>query len=276
MTRRKAISKISSAQNSAIKRLQRLYTSASFRKRENLFVVEGLREIDRCLHASHIAPQAFFFPSGFDITRYKNRERLVDLSVYLYEVTPLLFDKITYRGGATNAVLVTAENPRPLSAIELVYDSLILIVDALEKPGNLGAIFRTAGALGVDALLMCSNSQQVLHPNVIRSSLGHVFTVPYASGTPAQIFDFIQEKDIPIYTSMLHPKATPIQGIDFKGGGAIVIGAEDVGVQHFWMERATATVQIPMLGRYADSLNVSNAAAILIYEAQKQRFLDEV
>lgn len=262
------VTKITSFQNEVVKRLRRLYTSASFRKKENVFVVEGLREVSRCLRSRH-RPQSLFFPSGFDMIHYS---RIIgDLGIPMYELSPSIFDRITYRGGENNLLLVAAQAPCTLLDIEVDNCSLILILDAIEKPGNIGAIFRTAAALGVDALLICG-PQQVLQSNTIRSSLGHIFGLPYVVDTPQKILDFVKGKNLSIYTSVLRSDALPIYQVDLKKGAAIVLGAEDTGVQHFWVDHAIQTIQIPMLGRDADSLNVSNAAAIMIYEAQKQRY----
>lgn len=267
-----SIRKISSAQNPLLKKILRLYGSGSFRKKERAFVVEGLAEIRRALASPHplvslLAPEAAMGARSEVDTLRKGLKP----SATHYEIPQALFDKITYRGGRNNALAVfDMTGTRSISSLKIGENSSVLIADAIEKPGNLGALFRTAAALEFHAILIAAPITGALHPNTIRNSLGTVFTLPYAEGSREEIFALMQKHRLHIHVSALQADAiSPAHAALHRGG--LVVGAEHCGVDDFWLQRADQIIQIPMAATGPDSLNVSTAAAILMYEAQRQR-----
>ena len=180
-----------------------------------------------------------------------------------------LFAKISYRE-TTGGLMAIAKPPiKTLNELKLPKNPLVLIIEAVEKPGNLGAILRTADAAGVDAVICCNLPTDIYNPNVIRSSLGTVFTVPLAIANNTETMQWLKSNKINTYCSNLH-KATNYFAQNYTKASAIVVGTESTGVSNEWIAFANANVKIPMLGKI-DSMNVSVAAAIMLYEAVRQR-----
>ena len=146
---------------------------------------------------------------------------------------------------------------------------LILVAEAPEKPGNIGALLRTADAANVDAIIISNPLTDLYNPNSIRSSVGGVFTVPIATGTTEEIINYLKQHNISIYAAILQ-ESVMYDSIDFKKATAIVVGAESTGLSKEWRDASTAKIRIPMQGKI-DSMNVSVAAGILIFEAKRQR-----
>ena len=255
---------ITSVQNARIKHVVALQQKSSLRREEGLFVVEGRREIEHCIACGYEIVEVFIMDNG---------QWIMDKGRACYQVTPQVYEKMAYRGSTEGIIAVAKCKPHDLSIIHCplsINDNpLIVVLECVEKPGNLGAILRTAEAAHVDAVIVCDPLTDVYNPNVIRASIGGVFSVPVAVGTSEECIAFLKEQNISILTAQLQD-SYPYYDYDMSGPTAIVMGTESTGLTQQWREAADAHIRIPMLGRL-DSLNVSVSAAILIYEAVRQR-----
>jgi TrmH family RNA methyltransferase len=264
---------ITSIQNPRVKALLRLHQRRG-RGREGLFAVEGLREIERALEGGIEPADAFYCPDVDPAGEAAGAlERLAASGAEVVEVSPRVYEKIAYRG-SSGGLMATARRPdTSLERLSLPDDPLIVVVDGVEKPGNYGAVFRSADGAGADAVIVTSAGTDLFGPNVIRASLGTVFTVPAAEADAAEALGWLRGRSVRVVVAL--PGATvPYTKTDLRGGVAVVVGSEDTGVGAGWIEAADERVGIPMLGR-ADSLNVSVSAAIILYEALRQRSCGE-
>ena len=184
-------------------------------------------------------------------------------------VTPQVYEKMAYRGSTEGHIAVVRCQEHTLAKLQLKENPLIVVLESVEKPGNLGAILRSAEAAGIDALIVCDPLTDMYNPNVIRASIGGVFCVPTAVCTSQECIVFLKQHGIKILTSQLQD-SYEYYDYDMTQGTAIVMGTESTGLTNQWREAADAHIRIPMLGRL-DSLNVSVSAAILMYEAVRQR-----
>jgi len=185
------------------------------------------------------------------------------------EVSRAVFDKIAYREHPDGVLALAEAKTTTLDGLKLKENPLLMILEAVEKPGNLGAILRTADAAGIDAVIVCDPKTDIYNPNVIRASLGAVFTVPAAVTGTAAVIGWLKEKGIRSYAAVVGAKAGLWQA-DLKGPAALVIGAEHEGLTVAWQAAADEKLMIPMSGKI-DSLNASVSAAIMAYEALRQR-----
>lgn len=255
--------RIESLQNPKIKNLQNLQQKSRLRKTQNLFVVEGLQENRLALEKGFRAKECFICPELFH-----------DLS--LPDKTPInqissgLFQKIAYRGTTGGIIGLYEPQSYDIDQLKKVKTPLIVILESVEKPGNLGAILRTCDGAGVDAVIVCDPLADFYNPNVIRSSVGTVFSVPNFILEKEEVVSFLQENNIEIVATFLNGETKLIYDIDFNQPLALVLGTESSGLSDFWKGNANHFAKIPMNG-LVDSLNVSNAAAICIYEALRQR-----
>lgn len=250
---------ISSAQNPKIKDLISLETKSRERRARGLFVVEGVREVHRALASGFEAVELFLH----------NPSEEIQAGCARYEVSASVYDKIAYREGTEGVVAVMKARERSLDTIRLKKDPLVLVLESVEKPGNIGAVLRTADAAGVDAVLICDPLTDIFNPNLIRASLGAIFSVPVVACTGEEAFRWIKAHGMNILTAQLQDSRL-YYDTDMKGGTAIVFGTEDKGLTDFWRERSDARIRIPMAG-LMDSLNVSVSVAVLCFEAVRQR-----
>lgn len=257
---------ITSLTNPKIKRVVRL-KNHRLREKSGLTVVEGYREIDRALEAG-VKFQELYVCEGYEIPATCSRNLKVS-GACLYETSKSVYAKIAY-GDRKEGILGIGQ-PRAFLLDDLVLSKmpLVLVVEGIEKPGNLGAILRTADGAGIDGVIVCDEKTDLYNPNVIRASLGTVFSVKAVVSSTQETFDFLKAKNIRIYASSPHAK-TIYTKVDMNIPLAVVVGAEQAGLTDFWQRHADRMVKIPMKGA-ADSLNVSISAAILIYEALRQR-----
>jgi len=252
--------KIISKENKKIKLLKSL-NKANKRKREGKFLIEGKKEIEMALESDI---------QILDICYCSEYGNEFDLGVSGFEVTKEKFDKLSYRENP-DGFLAIAELPKiDLQNIKLKECPLVLVIEKVEKPGNIGAMLRTADAVGVDAVILCEAQTDFYNPNVIRSSLGAVFSVQVASGSNKEVLDWLMKNKMNIYSAYIEDSSIDFTQVDFKKGTAIVIGTEHKGLSKFWSDNATENIKIPMQGKI-DSLNASVSAAVLMYEAFKQR-----
>ena len=252
---------ITSSANPKFKRLIALLQKSSERRESALFTVEGVREIYHCIEAGY-KPDCIFFCPDIVSEETLPQCRHFALSAGLYA-------KAAYREGTEGAIGVFQAMEHPLSSLHLKDNPLIAVLESVEKPGNLGAVLRTCDAAGTDALIICDPRTDLYNPNLIRASIGAVFTVPTAVCTTAQAITFLKSKGIRILTAQLQDSSL-YYDCPMTKGTAIVMGTEATGLSDKWRQAADAHIRIPMLGKL-DSLNVSVSAAILLYEAVRQR-----
>ena len=254
---------ISSAQNPKVKRLLALQQKSSERRKAGLFVVEGQREIERCVAAGFKVETVFwckeFAPSPIG----------EDWGAAVFVVTPSVYERMAYRGSTEGVIAEVRTRQLQLADLPLGENPLIVVLESVEKPGNLGAILRSADAAGADAVVVCDPLTDLFNPNVVRASTGAVFSMPMVACTSEECIRFLQERGISILTAQLQDSEL-YYDTDMRRPTAIVMGTEATGLTDQWRQAATAHICIPMLG-VADSLNVSVSAAILLYEAVRQR-----
>ncbi len=253
---------ISSIQNPKIKLLTALQKKSAERRSRGVFVVEGQRELQHCVEAGFEVESLFvckeLFTGDFDV---KNAT--------VYTVSPKVYEHIAYRGSTEGVVAVVKCRERSLDDLELGETPLIIVLESVEKPGNLGAVLRSADAAKADAVIVCDPLTDLYNPNLIRASIGAVFTVPVVACDSSACIDFLKSKNIQILTAQLQDSSLYYE-TDMRCGVAIVMGTESTGLTQQWRLAADAHIRIPMLGRL-DSLNVSVSAAILLFEAVRQR-----
>ena len=265
---------ISSPQNPKIKKLLALQQKSSERRSEGLFVVEGRREIEHCIEAGFEIDSVFYCPAiaGKNPDQFGGDSSVIpgiDRVSRVFEVSPAVYDKIAYRAGTEGVIAEVKARSTRLGDLDLPSDPLVMVLESVEKPGNLGAVLRSADACGADAVIVCDPLTDLWNPNLIRSSIGAIVTVPTVACSSAECIDFLKAKGIRIFTAQLQDSEL-YYDTDFRGPSAIVMGTESTGLTDIWRKAADAHIRIPMLGRL-DSLNVSVSAAILLYEAVRQR-----
>ena len=256
--------KITSVRNERIRQVLELQEKSRTRRALGLFVVEGRRELEHCLEAGYELDSVFWCP---EILPELPQELIGDVPVS--ELTAELYGKIAYRGGTEGLGARVKARPHTLEDLTLKDNPLIVVLESVEKPGNLGAVFRSADAAGADAVIICDPLTDLYNPNLIRSSIGGVFTVQSAVCDSASAISWLKARGMKILTAQLQDSSW-YYDVDMKGGTAIVIGTEATGLTEQWREAADAHIRIPMLGAL-DSLNASVSAAILLFEAVRQR-----
>lgn len=271
-------SMITSTQNPRIRHLLLLQQKSAQRKADGLFVVEGRREVEHCLAAGYRLHAAFVcedIGSGPPLTSSAAPPGVLfrdgEPEGVCVPVSRNVYERIAYRGGTEGIVAVFEARHLGLRDLKLSPSPLIVVLESVEKPGNLGAVLRSADAAGADAVVVCDPLTDLYNPNLIRSAVGAAFTVPCVACTTEECIAFFKEKGIRILTAQLQDSSlyydTPM-----TCPTAIVMGTEATGLTDQWRKAADAHIRIPMLGRL-DSLNVSVSAAILLFEAVRQRQL---
>ena len=256
---------ITSASNPLIKKILLLQEKSKLRKEENVFIIDGWKETQLAI-ANGFEIETILFRKGFGL----NFDELSTENVI--EISEEVFDKISYRGNTSKVVAIAKQKSLSLHQLNYLTNkkkSLVLILDGIEKPGNLGAILRTADATGIDAIICCDTQTDIYNPNVIRSSVGCLFTQQIAIAAKEDCMAYLQENKIAVYTTSLKAAKNYLE-CDYKKPTAFVLGTENVGVDVFWENNALQNIIIPMRGQN-DSLNVSNTAAIILFEALRQR-----
>ena len=259
---------ITSLQNSKVKRLVLLQQKSAERRKAGLFVVEGLRETEHCLAAGYELDSVFWCPQlmADGGEAFVARHAAPSAS---FEVTKEVYKKIAYRGSTEGIVALVRARRLTLEELKLGEQPLIVVLESVEKPGNLGAVLRSADAAQADAVVVCDPLTDLYNPNLIRSSIGAIFTVPCVACTTDECIAFLKARGIRILTAQLQDSHL-YYDTDMRQGTAIVMGTESTGLTDTWRRAADAHIRIPMLGRL-DSLNVSVSAAILLFEAVRQR-----
>lgn len=266
------IDTITSAQNPKIKELLALQEKSKLRRERSLFVVEGRRELEHCFEAGYVARTLFIcgeIISEADLKSVVAAAEAANPKCNIMQVPAFIYDKIAYRGGTEGVIAEIEYKDRTLESLALKENPLVVVLESVEKPGNLGAVLRSADAAGADAVIICDPLTDLYNPNLIRSSIGAVFTRQIAVATSEETISWLKERGIKIYTAQLQDSEW-YYNTDMVKGTAIVMGTESTGLTEIWREAADAHIKIPMLGQL-DSLNVSVSAAILLFEAVRQR-----
>lgn len=258
--------RITSIQNPKIKRLLALQQKSSERRKAGLFVVEGRRELMHCLEVGFQVDSVFWCPA---VETGTEPMPSLPADTRLFEVSKEVYEKMAYRGSTEGVMAEVRTRPLALSDLTLPERPLVVVLERVEKPGNLGAILRSADAAGVSAVIVCDPLTDLYNPNLIRSSVGAIFSVPCVACSSEACISFLKAKGIQILTAQLQDSSL-YYDIDMRRPTAVVMGTEATGLTDQWRQAADAHIRIPMLGRI-DSLNVSVSAAILMYEAVRQR-----
>jgi TrmH family RNA methyltransferase len=259
------LKQISSVQNPFIKSLVLLQEKAKNRKQTGTFLVEGKREISLALKGGYEIETILFYTEICTEIEAKK----ISSTTALIEINKEVFQKLAYRDTTEGVLAIAKTKSQQLSDLKLSDNPLILVAEATEKPGNIGALLRTADAANLDAVIIANPKSDLYNPNVVRSSVGCLFTNQIATGTTAEIIAFLKERKINFYCATLQ-NSTAYHTQDYTTPTALVVGTEATGLTQEWRDAATQNIIIPMQGEI-DSMNVSVAAAILIFEAKRQR-----
>ena len=288
---------VTSAQNPKIRNLLLLQEKSRARREQGLFVVEGRRELQHCLEAGFTVRTVFvcpevaglssrpseasgeIFPADFPTSsgttstchseEAKGRRKNLAGEPLVIEIPEALYRKVAYREGTEGVIAEVEVKERRLEDLVLPENPLVVVLEAVEKPGNLGAVLRSADAARADAVIVCDPLTDLWNPNLIRASLGGIFTVPTVAATSEETIAWLKAHGIRILTAQLQDSSWYYDA-DMTVGTALVMGTESTGLTDIWRRAADAHIRIPMLGRL-DSLNVSVSAAILLFEAVRQR-----
>lgn len=253
--------KITSVQNEKIKRAVALHTKSRERKQQQRFTIEGAREISLAVVGGYELETLFVCENS--------EQKNLPEAKQIFEISKAVFAKLALRENSDGLFAIALAKQQKLEDLILPENPFVIVLEAVEKPGNLGAILRTADAAKADAVIVCDNLCDVYNPNVIRSSIGCLFTKQVAVCTSQECFDFLKNKNIAIYAAELKASQWYHQ-TDMTRACAIVMGTEADGLSNFWITNADARIKIPMRGEI-DSLNVSVSTAILAFEAMRQR-----
>ena len=261
------IKHISSLQNPYIKELILYKEKSRARRRAGLFLIEGLRETQLAIKGGYEIDAILFNP---EITNLKQINELTDKPINLIEVSNEVYERLAYRESTQGIIAVAKARELKLEDLNLTNKNpLLLVAEAPEKPGNIGALLRTADAANVDAVIIANPRTDLYNPNIVRSSVGCVFTNQIATGSTEEIIAFLKKSNINIYCAALQA-SKEYHTIDYNKPTAIVVGTESTGLTQDWLDNSTQNIIIPMQGAI-DSMNVSVSAAIIIFEAKRQR-----
>lgn len=261
---------ITSTQNPRIKSLIKL-TKRRVRDEKKLFIIEGVRPIERAIMRGVKLEELYICPDLYS-NDHRESQFVEDIKRSGIPTTALgreAFAKVAYRQHPEGLLAIAKQWSTDLDKLRLSKNPLIVVLEAVEKPGNLGTILRTADAVGADAVIVADGATDIFNPNVVRASTGTLFSVPIAVASTLDVIDFLSKNQIK--TIATTPRATlNYTGAPLAGPAAIIMGAEDAGLSNIWIEKCDTPVKIPMLG-LADSLNVSAATVVIAYEALRQR-----
>jgi RNA methyltransferase, TrmH family len=260
---------ITSRQNPRVKEAARLRGGRE-RQRRGQFLIDGLREIERAVAAGVQCLEAFVREDASESRACEPVLALLEKSrAETFFVTRDVYAKLAFGERDDGVVVVAATSQRALGDLRLPASPLIAVIEGVEKPGNVGAILRSADAAGLDAVIVADGRSDLYNPNTIRASLGTVFRANVCEASAAETRAWLGEQNLPVIAA--RPDATQAYtAVEFSRGAAIVLGSEADGLSDEWRGKGVTAVRLPMLGM-ADSLNVSTTAAVLFYEALRQR-----
>lgn len=257
---------ITSPQNPFIKSLVQLQEKAKARRQSGTFLIEGQREIQLARKGGYEIETILFLPEMLGETEVKS---LAGRQAEIIEISREVYQKLAYRDTTEGIIAVAKTKSLGLEDLELGDNPLILVAEAPEKPGNIGAMLRTADAANLDAVIIADPKSDMYNPNIVRSGVGCLFTNQVATGTTDEVIEFLTSRKINIYCATLQD-STYYHTQDYTTPTALVVGTEATGLSKAWRDASTKNIIIPMQGEI-DSMNVSVAAAILIFEAKRQR-----
>jgi RNA methyltransferase, TrmH family len=253
---------ISSTQNPLIKKLILLMSKSRARKKEECFVVAGNRELSRAIEMGY-SIESLFYREGFD------EDTVVEHSREVFELSSKLFDRISMRSGSEEVMAILKTKSHHLEDLYVNNQDRILVVEAPEKPGNIGALLRTAAAADWDAVIIANPRTDLYHPQIIRNSMGGIFSIPIATDSSDNVISFLKKNSINIVAAALHQEAKHYKRVKYERPLALVFGTEDKGLDPKWFNKADQMVKIPVKFPI-DSLNLSVSAGILMYHCGEQ------
>ncbi|MFV0220781.1 RNA methyltransferase [Empedobacter falsenii] len=254
---------IESLQNPRIKNLLKLQEKSRERKNQGLFIVEGTQENELAIKGGYEAVEIYICEDIYN--------KSIDFGhAKVFTITKQVFEKLAYRKSTGGIIGAYKTKSSTLTDLQLPENALVVVLEAVEKPGNLGAVLRTGDGAKVDAVIVCDETVDFFNPNVIRSSVGTLFTNQIASASKEAVLEFLKSHSIQVVSTFLREETKNLYETDFTISSAIILGTEATGLSDFWADYSDSLIKIPMLG-FVDSLNVSNAAAICVYEAVRQR-----
>ena len=261
------IKKISSTANPEIKEYIKILRKSNARKQSGYFLVEGVKEIDIAIRNNYFIKKIIYNPVLINFDKVK---KYVKGKTECIETTNNVYKKISYRSSTEGLIALVEKKNHNIATLKIKNRSpLILILDGIEKPGNIGALLRTSDAAKIDAVFIINQKTDLYNANIIRSSIGCLFSNNIILTTAEKTIEYLKENNIKIFSSFLKA-STKYQEINYNEGCAIVLGSEDKGISKKWLGESNELIYIPMQG-HIDSLNVSNSGAIIIYEAKRQR-----
>jgi len=258
------LKQITSAQNPFIKSLVQLQEKAKVRRQTGTFLIEGKREIELAQKGGYELETVLFLKALIDsetLTLFKANEYI--------EINKEVYQKLAYRDSTEGILAVAKTKSHELKDLKLAKNPLILVAESIEKPGNLGAILRTADAAHIDAVIIASPKSDLYNPNMVRSSVGCLFTNQIAIGSTEEVIAYLKTKQIAIFAATLQ-NSNAYHLENYASPTALAVGTEATGLTAAWREESIQNINIPMQGEI-DSMNVSVAAAILLFEAKRQR-----
>lgn len=257
--------RLASFKNPLVKSLLHLKEKSKFRQKTDSFLIEGKKEILFAIKSGYKIEKIFFYSkicSEIEVKQWSDNAEII-------EINKKIFEKIAYRKTTEGVIAIAKSKDHNLANLNLSRNPLILVVEAIEKPGNIGALLRTADAAKLDAVIIANSKCDLYNSNVVRSSVGCLFANQIAIGSTTEVIRYLQKKNITIYcASLQNSNAYHLQ--DFTKPSALVVGAEESGLSEDWKQLDVKNIIIPMQGEI-DSINVSVAAAVLIFEAKRQR-----
>lgn len=268
---------ISSLQNELIKSTYLLQSKSRIRKKEGLFVVEGIREITLALESGYqfrhlLVCEEIASDSGLSQLEHLTLGRISPKGsdVEWVSLSTKIYQHLAHRKTTEGVIGIAFSRERKIEDFKFNRNPLVLVAEASEKPGNIGALLRTSDAANLDAVIIANPKTDIYNPNIIRSSVGCVFTQNVITASSEEIISYLKQKDFTILAAALTENSIPYFKADFTKASAIVLGTEDTGLSQTWLDQADEVIKIPMEGKI-DSLNVSVSGAILIFEAKRQR-----
>jgi len=258
---------ITSTQNQLVKQILVLKNKSRERKKTNLFIIEGQRELMLATKAKYKIKTVLFYP---DLVSTDDLDVIISSEIERIQISRDVFEKLAHRSSTEGVIAIAEMKKHKLEDLKFPKKNpLLLVAEAPEKPGNIGAILRTADAAHVDAVIIANPKGDVYNPNIVRSSVGCVFTNQIAIGETSEIIEFLKNNKISIYSAILQD-AVNYHEQDYTQSTAIVVGTEADGLSDAWRQASKQNIKIPMQGEI-DSMNVSVAAGILIFEVKRQR-----
>jgi TrmH family RNA methyltransferase len=259
---------IQSKNNIKFKSIKKLLTKPKSRKNANEFILEGVNEILLCFEAK------YDFKELFICSEIISQKNLINLNKNLAKIEKIdlsknLYNQISYKKKGEGVLALVKSKEFKLNDLILPKNPFILVIESPEKPGNIGALLRTADAAGMDAVVIANPKTEIYNPNIINSSLGSIFTLQIGVGSTKEVIDFLLKNKIKIYSTFVKDSVDYLK-VKYSKACAVVIGTESTSLTNVWKSQTTELIKIPMKGKM-DSLNLSVSAAIVIFEVLKQR-----